>query len=457
MELRRRCRAASVAGVLTLSLAGCSSVPSALNPVEWYNKTADAVGGWFDEESGDKTADSGSYPNLASVPEKPQPKTNAEQRTALQNQLVADRQNARYDDKSTPPRDAAGVSPVTPATPLAEVKPKAPAEAAPAAAPAPAPAAVTAAPAPRAAAPTPVPQPAEAVPVAPQRAAIAQTSRTQSGPRSSLWPNSPPPDSAGDRPQTSARVGDPRPRGDRTTQPIRSMPLPSEQVAQEPARAAAPVRAAEAAPAAPAAPARPAAPAAPSRSMPAPLAEPAPAEQTASLPAAAPAESQPPASAGALRLIPPSAAQQGAAMPQDGSVTFDPGALPGSSYGSARGYGASHQAGVVTFANGSARLSPADRGMLREMARLVRQYGATVTVVGHASSRTRDMDPFQHQLINFEVSAERANAVAEALIQAGVPAERISVQAVGDSQPAASEAMPAGEAENRRAEIFLVY
>jgi outer membrane protein OmpA-like peptidoglycan-associated protein len=88
---------------------------------------------------------------------------------------------------------------------------------------------------------------------------------------------------------------------------------------------------------------------------------------------------------------------------------------------------------------------------------LIRDYNATVEIVGHASSRTRNMDPFEHKLVNFEMSLQRANAVAEALINAGAPSERISVLAVGDSQPLSSEAMPAGEAENRRAEIYLIY
>ena len=67
------------------------------------------------------------------------------------------------------------------------------------------------------------------------------------------------------------------------------------------------------------------------------------------------------------------------------------------------------------------------------------------------------MDPSEHKLINFELSLRRANVVAEALINAGAPSDRISVVAVGDSQPVSSEAMPAGEAENRRAEIYLIY
>jgi len=45
--------------------------------------------------------------------------------------------------------------------------------------------------------------------------------------------------------------------------------------------------------------------------------------------------------------------------------------------------------------------------------------------------------------------------VARALRQAGVPAQRLVVEAVGDAQPVYYEFMPNGEAENRRVEVFV--
>ena len=49
----------------------------------------------------------------------------------------------------------------------------------------------------------------------------------------------------------------------------------------------------------------------------------------------------------------------------------------------------------------------------------------------------------------------RANAVAQELIRQGVPASRVLIDAVGDSQPVYYESMPQGEEGNRRAEIFV--
>ncbi|GAB4196618.1 MAG: hypothetical protein OHK0024_36110 [Thalassobaculales bacterium] len=73
------------------------------------------------------------------------------------------------------------------------------------------------------------------------------------------------------------------------------------------------------------------------------------------------------------------------------------------------------------------------------------------------SSRTRDTDPVRHQLVNLEVSLQRANAVADQLVRLGVARERIQVTGLGDAEPAWQEVMPAGEAGNRRAEIFIDY
>jgi outer membrane protein OmpA-like peptidoglycan-associated protein len=76
-------------------------------------------------------------------------------------------------------------------------------------------------------------------------------------------------------------------------------------------------------------------------------------------------------------------------------------------------------------------------------------------VVGHASSRTGNMPVEKHLETIFDKSQARANAVAQELIHDGVPASRVLVDAVGDSQPIFYESMPQGEEGNRRAEIFV--
>lgn len=114
-------------------------------------------------------------------------------------------------------------------------------------------------------------------------------------------------------------------------------------------------------------------------------------------------------------------------------------------------------AAVVYFGNGQAWLSGQDRAMLEDVADLYDRTGGYVRVVGHASQRTRDMEYARHKLANFELSSERAQIVADEMIRHGVPADRIVVTAAGDDEPSSYEFMPAGEAENRRTEIFIEY
>lgn len=110
---------------------------------------------------------------------------------------------------------------------------------------------------------------------------------------------------------------------------------------------------------------------------------------------------------------------------------------------------------VVSFAHGSTGLSAEDRQKIATAAASAAAYNGIVRVVGHASSRTGDLGVGDHLLANFKVSMKRANAVANELIRAGVDPSRVIVEAKGDAVPVYYESMPAGEAGNRRAEIFI--
>ncbi len=110
---------------------------------------------------------------------------------------------------------------------------------------------------------------------------------------------------------------------------------------------------------------------------------------------------------------------------------------------------------VVSFAHGSTGLNAADRAKIADAAASAAAYSGIVRVVGHASSRTGDLGVGQHLLANFNVSMKRATAVANELIRAGVDPSRVVIEAKGDNVPVYYESMPAGEAGNRRAEIFI--
>ena len=111
---------------------------------------------------------------------------------------------------------------------------------------------------------------------------------------------------------------------------------------------------------------------------------------------------------------------------------------------------------TIQFPNGSFDINAQDQRILDNVSEIFRQRGGELRVVGHASSRTRSMDPVKHKIVNFQISAARANTIASELIRLGVPASQIRVVAMSDVKPLYFEFMPSGEAGNRRAEIYIV-
>ena len=117
--------------------------------------------------------------------------------------------------------------------------------------------------------------------------------------------------------------------------------------------------------------------------------------------------------------------------------------------------GGSIRVATILFGNGSSKLKARDKRILSSVYRVYRKNGGSLRVVGHASSRTRNLNPIRHKMANFGVSMARADQVAGELMRLGVKKENILVAAVSDSSPVYYEFMPSGEAGNRRAEIYL--
>lgn len=131
-----------------------------------------------------------------------------------------------------------------------------------------------------------------------------------------------------------------------------------------------------------------------------------------------------------------------------------PAASSPSVYASSNGLPA---ASVVFFPGDTTVLNASARAQVRAAVDAYRAQGGNgfIKVVGHASSRTGNMPLERHLVVIFEKSQQRANSVAQELIRQGIPANKVLVEAVGDSQPVYYESMPKGEDGNRRAEIFL--
>ncbi|HEY9079149.1 OmpA family protein [Magnetovibrio sp.] len=149
-----------------------------------------------------------------------------------------------------------------------------------------------------------------------------------------------------------------------------------------------------------------------------------------------------------------SGAPTSAAQSSGAAMFPEPGATVGGDVGPAM-VGGMVRVATIHFANNAANLDQRDRSILGAVIQLQKERGGRVVVVGHASSRTKDMDYIKHQMVNFEISMNRAGVIGTALKNLGLPAETLEVQAVSDTQPLFLEVMPSGEAGNRRVEIYL--
>lgn len=104
----------------------------------------------------------------------------------------------------------------------------------------------------------------------------------------------------------------------------------------------------------------------------------------------------------------------------------------------------------VTFAFGSAGLSPEFRGTLDKIGATLTEYEKTyVDVLGHTDSVGSDA-------FNQTLSEQRAQTVADYLAGRGVQRARLATRGYGESQPRASNTSEEGRAQNRRVEIRLV-
>jgi outer membrane protein OmpA-like peptidoglycan-associated protein len=146
------------------------------------------------------------------------------------------------------------------------------------------------------------------------------------------------------------------------------------------------------------------------------------------------------------------------APPLPGEVVANMDAVPGTAMGRAAAMnGGMAPTAIIYFPGDTTRLSKSALAQVQSAVAAFQAGGGsgTVKVVGHASSRTANMPVERHLEVIFQKSQARADAVAQALIKAGVPADKVQIEAVGDSQPIYYESMPKGEDGNRRAEIFV--
>lgn len=103
---------------------------------------------------------------------------------------------------------------------------------------------------------------------------------------------------------------------------------------------------------------------------------------------------------------------------------------------------------VLHFANGKADLSPAATEAIRKVADGLKAYPGdyTLEVSGHTSS-------VGGKALNKALAKRRADAVAKVLVDAGIPAAKVTTVGVGPDKPIADNKTKEGQAKNRRVEI----
>jgi outer membrane protein OmpA-like peptidoglycan-associated protein len=102
----------------------------------------------------------------------------------------------------------------------------------------------------------------------------------------------------------------------------------------------------------------------------------------------------------------------------------------------------------ILFQVNSAYIQPESYGVIRQIA-LAMEENTTMklNIIGHTDSDGSDAD-------NLSLSQQRAEAVKHALVNDfNIPADRLSVEGKGESQPVAGNESPEDKAANRRVEF----
>lgn len=104
----------------------------------------------------------------------------------------------------------------------------------------------------------------------------------------------------------------------------------------------------------------------------------------------------------------------------------------------------------LNFDTGASTVRPADREEIAAVTNTLKQYGNTrVRVVGYADAR----GPGD---ANAALGKARADAVKAALVDGGIPDNRVDTASGGEADPVNTNTAAGGQAENRRTEIVLL-
>jgi OOP family OmpA-OmpF porin len=101
----------------------------------------------------------------------------------------------------------------------------------------------------------------------------------------------------------------------------------------------------------------------------------------------------------------------------------------------------------VNFESGSAAITPDSYAVLDQVVKSLKAYPEVrVEIAGHTDDVGKDE-------YNLGLSQRRADSVRQYLMNAGISADRLVARGYGETTPIASNATPAGRADNRRIEF----
>ncbi len=106
--------------------------------------------------------------------------------------------------------------------------------------------------------------------------------------------------------------------------------------------------------------------------------------------------------------------------------------------------------GNVTFGSDRADIKPAFHEVLNSVSLVLNEYNRSIVDIdGHTDSDGPDD-------YNLDLSTQRAQSVADFLVNRQVDPRRLQVRGLGERQPIASNRTAGGKAQNRRVEIKIV-
>lgn len=114
--------------------------------------------------------------------------------------------------------------------------------------------------------------------------------------------------------------------------------------------------------------------------------------------------------------------------------------------------------GEVLFNSGEAELRAEGKAALGKIAAKLKGGNEKIRVEGHTDNApiSRPETKAKYPFGNLDLSLDRALRVADALIQDGIPARRVSCGGYGEHQPRADNGTAEGKKKNRRVEILVL-